>query len=223
MKKKHTISLAVLIGLAVAACSGGGKQPQQQGKDEIVENNSIERDSTVFGICGEGSAMNTMELILDSGDTLSVCVTYAQDADMVFGGYAAGDRMAVMPRNGYRDTARIVINVSTLMGEWLMPNPLDGSSEMGFRIKEGGIVDGIEQPSVIYKTWKIYNGKLEMVTQREGGSQEEEVTFYDVLMLGPDTLIIKDKEDTYNYGRIHEEGKHRLINFEETPEDEFML
>jgi hypothetical protein len=211
--------------LALSACTGGKQQQQPASSDDTVDGpiNTIIRDSTLYGLCGVNSAMNTLQLIIDSGDTLNVSIEKAQSQGQVLGGLGPGDRMAVLPLNGHRDTARVVINLSTLMGEWVMPNPLDGAAEMGINIKDGGIVEGIEQSSVIYKTWRIFNGKLEMVSQREGGGDDEETILYDVLMLGPDTLIIRDSEDTFNYGRIREEQRHRTIHFEDAEAEEFKI
>jgi hypothetical protein len=219
MKSIKVLGMIAATALLTAACSGNGqKQSQQDVEEENTEVAVINRDSTIYGLCGEASAMNTLQLIIDSGDTITFNVTEAQEAGQVFGGYNIGDRMAVLPKLGSKNVARLVINQSALLGDWIMPNPLDGSSEMGISIKEGGIVEGIEQSSVIYKTWRIFNGKIEIQTQREGGGEEEEVLLLDLVMLGPDTLIMKDAEDTYNYGHPHE-VKHRIdLKFEDDAE-----
>ena len=36
---------------------------------------------------------------------------------------------------------------------------------------------------------------------REGGSEEDEICIYDIVKLGPDTLIYKDAEETFEYSR----------------------
>lgn len=223
MKRINAIVLSTLTAAAIMAGCTGNSHQQQTSTESEQGINDIVRDSTIYGICGLGSAMNTLELIIDSGDTLNVSIEEANGEGQVFGGITSGDRMGVLPKNGHKDTARVVINISSLLGEWVMPNPLDGASDMGIRIKEGGIVEGIEQSSVIYKTWKLFNGKLELISQREGGGDEEEAIYYDLLMLSPDTLVIRDSEDTFNYGRIKEEAHKRLIQFEEANEDEFRL
>lgn len=219
MKEIKVLGMIAISALLVSACSGNGqKQTQQNEEEETSQTPVINRDSTIYGLCGESSAMNTLQLIIDSGDTISFNVTDAQEAGQVFGGYNIGDRMAVVPKLGSKNVARSVINLSALLGDWVMPNPLDGSSEMGISIKEGGIVEGIEQSSVIYKTWRTINGKIEILTQREGGGEEEEVLLLDLVMLGPDTLIMKDSEDTYNYGHKHE-VKHRIdLKFDDDTE-----
>lgn len=224
MKKLKAFGIIAATALMVAACSNKEQQQiKQSSEEESADVAAIIRDSTVYGLCGSGSSINTLQVIIDSGDTINFKVTEAQEAGMVFGGYQDGDRIAVLPMIGKKNVAKMVINQSALLGEWVMPNPLDGSSEMGINIKEGGIVEGIEQSSVVYKTWRIFNGKLEMLTQREGGGEEEEVLKFDLLMLGPDTLVIKDAEDTYNYGHRHE-VKHRIeLKFDDETNDDFIM
>jgi hypothetical protein len=100
---------------------------------------------------------------------------------------------------------------------------LDGSDEVGFRIKEGGIVEGIEQSSLTYKTWRLVRGKLELVDVREGGGEEEEVTLYDLVRLTPDSLILKDSEDIYEYGRQQLKKPDSDIKLEEASEDDYKI
>ena len=119
---------------------------------------------------------------------------------MVFGGMKVGDRMAVLP-NDDKTSAQLVVNQASLLGDWVMPNPLDGSSEVGISIKEGGIAESIDQSSIIYKTWRLTRGKLEIVLIREGGSEEDETYLYDIVKLAPDSLIYKDAEETFEYSR----------------------
>ena len=104
-----------------------------------------------------------------------------------------------------------------------MPNPLDGSDEVGFRIKEGGILEGIEQSSLTFKTWRLVRGKLETVAVREGGGEEEEVNIYDLVKLTPDSLILKDNDDTYEYGRQQVKKPLSDIKLEEASADDYKI
>ena len=173
----------------------------------------INRDSTFYGICGDGSAMNTLQLITDVGDTVNLSIAEANEKGLCFGGFQSGDRMAVILKD--KTTARQVINQSALLGDWVMPNPIDGSSEMGIRIKDGGIAESIDQPALIYRSWKLYNGKLEIVAVREGGGDAVETNLYDIVAIGPDTLVFKDSEETYEYSRYREHKSNVHIEFEE--------
>ena len=144
--------------------------------------------------------MNTLELYTDTGDTLNIALEKAKEDNKVFGGYSVGDRMAV-----YLDkktmNPEVVINESTLMGNWLMPNPIDGSSILGISIKDGGIAESINQPVIIFKTWRIIDGKLEITLVREGGGDEQETNTYTLDKLDADSLIFFGPEDRFEYGR----------------------
>ena len=130
--------------------------------------------------------------------------------------------MAVVP-NSKKTEALIVVNQADLLGNWVMPNPLDGSDEVGFRIKEGGILEGIEQSSLTFKTWRLVRGKLETVAVREGGGEEEEVNIYDLVKLTPDSLILKDSDDTYEYGRQQVKKPLSDIKLEEASADDYKI
>lgn len=145
--------------------------------------------------------MNTLQMITDSGDTLSLSITDAKENGKVLGGYACGDRMAVL-LNDDKTVAQLVINETTLLGNWVMPNPLDGSSFVGISLKDGGIAESIDQSTIVYKTWRIVNGRIEIQSVREGGGDEEEINVYDIVKLDADSLVYKNEEDLFEYGRL---------------------
>lgn len=220
----------MIAAAAFALGSCGGKQQQQTAEvDEESENTEelVPRDKTIYGICTDGSAMNTLEMITDSGDTLRLSLTKANEAGKVFGGMQVSDRMAVVADKTGKE-AEIVINLNTLLGDWVMPDPLDGSDEIGIRIKEGGVAESIDQSTIIYRTWKIFNGELEILLVREGGGDEEEDNRYEILTLGADTLAYrtlykpKDEIETFEYKRWKEKPKVDLHGLElEDTNDEF--
>ena len=219
MKKFGIISIVASVILMMAACGGKTeKVPFDNGDSSDVAN----ADPTIYGICGDASAMNTLQLITDMGDTLIIDISDAQENGKVLGGIQVGDRMAVLP-NDDKSAAVLVINQATLLGNWVMPNPLDGSDELGITIKEGGIAEGIDQSTLNYKTWRLTRGKLEIVLVREGGSEEDEVYLYDIVKLGADSLVYKDAEETFEYSRQkprEEYGKDLKL---EDSQDEFLL
>lgn len=222
MKKFSTFVMVAAVTMAIGSCGkkGGGEQ-QTVKEPESSEMVSINRDSTLYGICSDGSAMNTLQMITDVGDTVNISIAEANEKGQCFGGFQVGDRMAVIMKN--KTTAQQVINQSALLGEWVMPNPIDGSSEMGIRIKDGGIAESIDQPSLIYRSWKLFNGKLEIVAVREGGGDMVETNLYDLISLGPDTLIFKDSEETFEFSRYHEHRSNVNIKLEESSIEDFKM
>ena len=191
MKKILYFCVAAAGMTIMLSCGGkGGQQRVANNENDTSAVNVIPTDKTLYGICGEETAMNTLQLLRDNGDTVMMSITNAIEAGQVFGGLMVGDRLAVMP-NATGSEAVIVINQNTLLGDWVMPNPIDGSSEVGIRIKEGGVAESIDQSSIIYKTWKIFNGRLEILSQRDGGGDEEELNLYELVKLGADSLVYR--------------------------------
>ena len=227
MKKLVVLSVASAIVMFLS-CGGGNQQYQAEDEQDTTNvENLIPRDHTIYGVCTEGTAMNTLEMITDNGDTLTLSLTSAQERGKVFGGLQVSDRVAVVADNAKKE-AKLVINLNTLMGDWVMPDPIDGSSEIGIRIKEGGVAESIDQSVIVYRTWKIFNGDLEIELMREGGGDEEEQNRYEILNLGPDTLVYRtigkprDETETFEYSRWKPKAKVDLHGLElEETNDEF--
>ena len=205
--KKLSVLMTVAVAVWMMASCGGKTQqvPFDDGDSADIAN----ADPTIYGVCGEGTAMNTLQLLTDTGDTLSIDISDAQDNGKVFGGLLVGDRMAVLPTKD-KTQAVMVINQATLLGNWVMPNPIDGSDEVGVRIKEGGVAESIAQS--------------EFVLMRESGSGEDETYVYDIAKLGPDSLTLKDTEETLEYSRQkprEEYGKD--VKLEDASLEEFKM
>lgn len=223
------LQIVVVLGTLILAGCGGNKN-QNPGSEEGEGDVRVwlSEDSTLYGLCGEGSAMNTLQLITDTGDTLNLSVTEAMEKNRVLGGYSVGDRMAVLT-NQDRTTATLVINESELLGNWVMPDPIDGSEEIGVSIREGGIAESIDQTNIAYRTWRIINGQLEFVYVREGGAEEEEVHLYEILSLGNDSLIYRtvdksyDEEETFEYSRLQIRQRVDKVQLEESSFDDFQF
>ena len=196
MKKIGIILLVAAVVLTIGSCGNNTQKVPFDNGDSA----SMSVDSTLYGICGEATSMNMLQLITDTGDTLMLDISYAKDKDQVFGGLQVGDRMAVMP-NYTMSEASIVINQSALLGNWVMPNPIDGSDEVGISIKEGGVAESIDQGSIIYRTWRLVKGHLEIVLVRDGANDVEELNIYDLVKLTADSLMYKDAEETFEYSR----------------------
>jgi hypothetical protein len=218
MRKTSVLWLVAAAVLTMGSCGSRTQQvPFDNGDSAAIAN----ADPTIYGISGDATTMNVLQLITDTGDTLSFDLSDANDAGKVLGGLQSGDRMAVIP-SADKGEAQMVINESTLLGDWVMPNPLDGSDEVGIRIKEGGIAESIEQPNLSYRTWRLIRGQLELVQVQEDGSGQEETFFYDIVYLGPDSLVYKDAEDTFEYTRQRaKKGYGDKIKLEDVSAEEY--
>lgn len=203
MRKISVLLIVSALVLSMGSC--GSKQqpvPFDDGDSASIAN----ADPTIYGICGVATSMNSLQIITDTGDTLSFDLTQAQSQGLFFGGMQVGDRMAVVP-DTTKNVALMAINQSTLLGNWIMPNPIDGSDEVGIRLKEGGVAESINQSTIVYRTWRLTKGQLEIVSVREDGSGEEDTNVYQITKLDADSLVYKDTEDTFEYSRQrpHEE------------------
>ena len=189
-------------------------------------------DAPCSKACGKGDVARAIQAVRFGNeknaarwvkDCTASDLAAAQEEGQVFGGLQAGDRMAVVP-NADKTEALMVINETTLMGNWVMLNPLDGSDEVGIRIKEGGIAEGIEQSTISYRTWRLTRGQLEIVQVEEEGSGQEETYVYDIVKLGADSLIYKDDEDTYEYARQRAKKPQKdEIKLEDSSTEEFRI
>ena len=219
MKKFGIILLVAAAVLMIGSC---GNKTQQVPFDN-GDSANMTVDSTLYGICGEATSMNMLQLIVDTGDTLMLDISYARDRDKVFGGLQVGDRMAVLPNDNMTE-AKIVINQTTLLGNWVMPNPIDGSDEVGISIKEGGVAESIDQGSIIYRTWRLVQGHLEIVLVRDGANDVEELNVYDITKLTADSLVYKDSEETFEYSRQKpKETYGEDVKLEDASTEEFKM
>ena len=220
MKKTLFFVAVAMVLITMIGCGGKSQNVPFDNGDSLAIANA---DPTVYGVCGVETTMNELQLVTDNGDTLMLDLSAAIENGKVFGGLQVGDRMAVVP-NADRTAAVMAINQSTLMGNWVMPNPLDGSDEVGIRIKEGGIAESIDQTSIDYRTWRLVRGQLEVVLVREDGGEEEETCLYDIIKLGPDSLVFKDADDTYEYSRQRPKEEYgKDVKLEESSLDDFKM
>lgn len=225
--KKLVFLIVVLATVMLMSCGGGHRQ-QVEFQEDTVDVNDLIRDHTLYGLCGGVPSEKKLKVITDNGDTLLLDVTLAIKEHKMFGSVRPGDRLAMMTNKNMTE-ANEVINLNYLLGDWVMPDPLDGSDEVGIRIKEGGVAESIEMTNITYRTWRIFNGKLELTSIREGGTESEETNYFDILKLSQDTLIYRtigkpqDETETLEYTRWKEKPTPDLHGLKlEEHQDEFM-
>lgn len=182
--KKLSFLLLAITGLVFTLSACHNNQEKQTATKEPTEETSTP-DSTVYGVCGENTAMHTLELITDAGDTLQYVFGEGDDNPVV-GGLLAGDRLAVVPGpeiDGDK-TAKKIINLTTLTGKWT-------SLDKNFEIEEGGVVEShVEAEKDPWTSWKILNGQL--ILNRDT---------FDIDNLGSDSLYLENKEGIFVYKR----------------------
>ena len=194
---KKTLFALIATAVAIVGCGSGEKRVPF----EEVNVDYILKDSTIYGFCGQGSATNAIQLFTDAGDTLMINIASALENQLVLGGYNPGDELAVVP-NADSTAAIMVINTSALLGNWVMPNPIDGSSETGISLQKGGTAESIDQSSIIYKSWRLFNGQLQVQASRDDGIDMDDLIVFRIKELTDNTLVLIDSdEDIYEYTR----------------------
>ena len=169
--------------LIVAGCNDKRKNVPVM---DIVTD-STETDSTVYGRCGEGTAMHTLELVTDKGDTVVYTLEGEDTCANVLGGLFVGDKIAVIGEHvdGLNEDmfAKKVINLTSLLGTW-------ESLDKNFEILEGGaVVSTSGEPR--YTEWKILNGQLILSPDT-----------FDIYSLGPVFLYLENGRLIYGYKRL---------------------
>ena len=203
MKK---IGIILLVAAAVLTMGSCGNKTQKVPFDN-GDSANMSIDSTLYGICGEATSMNISQMLTDTGDTLMLDISNANEVP-----------------NEDMTSAKIVINQTTLLGNWVMPNPIDGSDEVGISIKEGGVAESIDQGTIIYRTWRLVKGHLEIVLVRDGANDVEELNIYDILKLTADSLVYKDSEETFEYSRQKpKETYGENVKLEDSSFDDFKM
>lgn len=181
--------MAFTILVFIAGCTAKKEKPH-------VVTDSMEEttDSTVYGVCGEGTSMHSLQLIADTGDTLVYTILEGSDADgsssdaivsHVEGGLMAGDKVAVTGQKIDGELiANRIINVTSLLGHWT-------SIDKNFEIEEGGSVrSSVKAETNPWTSWKILNGQL--LLNRDT---------FDIISLGADSLYIENHNGIFTFKR----------------------
>lgn len=188
---KFKVFFAAAIAIIMVGCNMKKEKPQVVVDDEVEV-----ADSTVYGVCGSGTSMHSLELVTDAGDTLTYIILDAE-ADMdggetkgvvsnVEGGFMAGDKMAVTGMETVEGelVATRVINVTSLLGHWT-------SIDRNFVIEEGGTVHSeVKAETNPWTSWKILNGQL--LLNRDT---------FDITSLSADSLYLENPKGIYTYKR----------------------
>lgn len=179
------VSMLTVVGF-LSGCKDKAPQAAKSDADSTIVD-AASADSTIYGTCGEGTAMHSLELISDAGDTLQYMIVENADGEQdVQGGLLVGDRLAVVEGESLdgEKTARKVINLTTLLGRWT-------SLDKNFEIREGGVVkSSVKAESTPWTSWKILNGQL--ILNKDT---------FEISKLGTDSLYLESKQGIFTFKR----------------------
>lgn len=169
----------------MAGCNDKNRTTGQETECDSVMIETV-ADSSLYGVLGDGTAMSSLQLITDVGDTMElVLASVDSDVPVVFGGLLAGDRVAVLSHmaNG-EHVADKVINITSLLGKWT-------SLDKSFEIREGGIVESsIKAETNPWTQWKLLNGNIVLNTDT-----------FQIDLIGPDSLCLENPDGIFAYRR----------------------
>lgn len=182
MKKILFLILSLVL---IVACK------QKKDNKPISKDTTVEvSDSTIYGVCGEGSMMHTLELITNIEDTLTFLIN-DEDSELpttLVGGMMCGDRMAV---TAYKSedglTASRIINITSLIGKW---SSIDKSFELA---DDGEVKSSVKVENGAWTAWRILNGHL--LLNRDT---------FDIVTIGADSLELENKKGIYAFKRMRD-------------------
>lgn len=180
MKKLFYLALVLLFA---ASCI-----QKKNNVDNVETAESEPNDSTIYGICGDGTMMHTLELITNMQDTLYIEINDDETSDqtIVAGGMMSGDRMAVTARKTEDGmVAQRILNLTSLLGKW---SSIDKSFEI---TDDGGVRSFVKMESNKWTEWRIINGQL--LLNRDT---------FDIVSIGADSLEIENKEGIFSFKRV---------------------
>lgn len=74
MKKLVYVTIALVALFAANSCKNKNNVPVISAADSVEVEDAM-NDSTIYGVCGEGTSMHSLELISDEGDTFRCLLT----------------------------------------------------------------------------------------------------------------------------------------------------
>lgn len=183
---KHiAYSAAIILMVAASYSCKDKKTTQTTSTQDSIQQVETDNDSTIYGICGEGTSMHSLQLISDNGDSLQVFIDDTTP-DIVQGGLLQGDHIALIASKSEQEglVAQKVINLTSLIGKWT-------SLDKNFEIEEGGTIhNNVKAETNPWTSWKILNGRLLLNTDT-----------FDIAKLGPDSLWLENPKGIFTYKR----------------------
>lgn len=183
--RKQLYLIPAVAAMLTAGCNDKNSNGNQDaGCDSVIVETVA--DSSLYGVLGDGTAMSSLQLITDVGDTMEL-VLASVDSDMtvVYGGLLAGDRVAVLSHTANGEhIADKVINITSLLGKWT-------SIDKSFEIREGGIVESsIKAETNPWTQWKLLNGNMVLNADT-----------FQIDLIGPDSLCLENANGIFAYRR----------------------
>ena len=179
MKLKNLWILAFAPVAMLTSCVSGTTEQGDDSDSTSVDSTATVMSAELMGMVGDGTSMNSIELVCDNGDTAYV----TPDCD-VKGGLLCGDIVYVQcDLNTFE--ASSVINMTSLSHLWAVDGT-DGKQHL--ELDSQGTANAFNMDQTC-DHWNIENGQLVLIN---GGER----TAYDVTLLSDDSLVIENPSAT---------------------------
>ncbi len=181
MNKYIVFVIATAMATVFVGCNGNTQKNANENVDSVTV--SVP-DTALYGVIGEGTTMNVLEVITDGGKTLTFEID-GQDEDAIQGGVFAGDKVTLTFTED-KDVRMVdkMVNLTSLLGKWT-------SLDRNFQIQENGVIESNgSAESHPYTQWAMSNAQLILNTDT-----------FDVLTLGPDSMTIENAHGIFVYKR----------------------
>lgn len=186
MKKISILAAAIMAIAIVFGCKPSAQKTEDasSSNEETTEKASEEKDTTMYGTYVDGG-MSAFSMKCDDDSTRDFIIE--SDSNVVFGGFAQGDQMAVNYwTNGLGEKiVTKVIDLTTLQATW-------SSLDRNFEIQKGGSVQSHQQGETQpWTSWRIFNGHL--VLNKDT---------FDIDRLDGDSLFLENHEGIFAFARM---------------------
>lgn len=195
MRKLLFVAIAIMASMFVfESCKSEKSKDADTMRVVRTELPTNLQDSTMFGICGEGTSMHNLQLILNNGDSIDIYIddefAPVPGIDIVQGGLLCGDKMAVIALidEDHRYIAQKIINVSTLVAKWCNTDLMNSTLEFN---EDGTMISRQESERGGYNSWRIVNGNLLLSTDT-----------FSIINLTADSLMLENTKGISVYRRM---------------------
>ncbi|MCD8237221.1 MAG: lipocalin family protein [Prevotellaceae bacterium] len=182
----HFLAITILL----SGCTDNPKKTQEKEDMVVLPMTEIPDIVETTGKVGDGTSMNVLELVEESGDTLLINVPVST----ITGGAESGDDIDIIytvASNGDM-TASVVVNLTALQHLWTQPNGKGGMQSLELNSNGKAATYGM---SIEYDSWKLENGMLLLHSPKIIGEEKGEIvdTFH-IMKLTDDELVLMSHE-----------------------------
>lgn len=197
MSRCSRIAIAALAALT-AACSMDRKSGEEQ-EERRMQIVSLGQDNMIYGTLEGVVGQDSLRILTDGGDSVWVKLL---DEEAMLGELITGSQVAVEPMGRTEPVARKVFNISMMLGGWVEPNPLAEGTYCGVQLLDGGAANSINSQTTNYEGWRLFDGRLLLVSTVMGLSGgEQSVDTFEVTRLTSDSLVLEGSLAKYYFCR----------------------